>query len=237
MTNETTREKVERLINYLDAEAEHEFECAQEQTELLRILRGHEVAARTVLREHDALLAENEALKAKYEAVTSERPYIVGWNHGFDYAEHADETREVPDVVEMLVQERLKAAQVACVEPLEWEDHFVSNGSRAISYSVAPSLTYRIEQKFFPETHFHVTAGEITFTAGSLPEAKSVAQADNEQRILSAITMRSEAEVKSRAIREFCENSGILPSHEALGLPEDVKKFRENAALKRETGQ
>lgn len=99
MTNET-REKVESLIEDL----------------MLAALIAGPNARKLYLDAADSLrapLAENEALKAKYEAVISERPYIVGWNDGFDYAEHADETREVPDVVETLAQERLKAAQVA----------------------------------------------------------------------------------------------------------------------------
>ena len=58
------------------------------------------------------LEAETERLKRQYDEVISERPYIVGWNDGYDYAEHGDETRDVPDVVEVLVAKRIEELEV-----------------------------------------------------------------------------------------------------------------------------
>ena len=57
----------------------------------------------------EALEAESARLREQYESVISERPYIVGWNAGFDYAQHGDETRDVPDVVSALLKKERAA--------------------------------------------------------------------------------------------------------------------------------
>lgn len=53
-------------------------------------------------------------------------------------------------------------------------------------------------------------------------------------RLLPTATPTSQqaAEVRSRAIREFCERAGIKGSVEARGIPEDVRNFRRQAAVK-----
>jgi hypothetical protein len=40
-----------------------------------------------------------------------------------------------------------------------------------------------------------------------------------------------EASIRSAAIREFCQNAGIKPSIEVIGLPADVKQWRLERAV------
>lgn len=85
------------------------------------------------------------------------------------------------------IKQRLADAGLQ-VKPLVWQDSLVSNGNRQIAYAVTPLVTYRITQKFFPETFFFIKVvdGGCLF-ATTLESAKATAQADYERRILKAL--------------------------------------------------
>jgi hypothetical protein len=86
-----------------------------------------------------------QAVNAKYEAVISERPYIVGWNDGFDYAEHTDETRSVPDVVEVMAK-KLAAEQCVEVKPLDFPERRNGYWGHKHGYQIAHTAgeTFRV---------------------------------------------------------------------------------------------
>lgn len=85
------------------------------------------------------------------------------------------------------IKQRLADAGLQ-VTPLVWQDSLVSNGKRQITYAVTPLVTYRITQKFFPETFFSIELVDGGFLSATTFElAKAAAQADHERRIYDAL--------------------------------------------------
>ena len=101
-----------------------------------------------------------------------------------------------------------------------------------------------------PDDFCTIYGGPITKHEGP-DAAQAAAQADYEARILAALTPNSvdgsqkadpvvkpalaealaEAEVRSMAIREFCDKAGISATVEVSGLPDDVQRWRRDKAI------
>lgn len=108
-----------------------------------------------------------EAVVEKYNRVISDRQYIVGWNDGFSYAETADETRDIPDVVgalckyreaEIRADERAKviAETVAlCNRPTaapgEHDDSFISEACAAALHTPASKAIADLDAQEVPK--------------------------------------------------------------------------------------
>lgn len=72
------------------------------------------------------------------------------------------------------------------VKPLVWEE--CSTGPRLVKQSATAFGSYRVTQRFSPETFFHVeTPDGAAFNADCLASAQATAQADYEARILAAL--------------------------------------------------
>lgn len=88
--------------------------------------------------ERDALKAEVERRLAKYDEVISDRPYIVGWNAGYDFAEYGDEERDVPDVVSELAAKKQKEQQQ--LASAEWKTAIETNLTRLTAQTRAQGM-------------------------------------------------------------------------------------------------
>lgn len=131
---------------------------------------------------------------------------------------------------------KMKAAQVACVKPLTWH-----NFDAYVFWAEAVCGTYHVECHnglWRAELRFR-DASHIVYEIDDFETAIQACCDDYNEHILSALTMRSEAEVKMEAWNEAIEacakeyNDGSGP---------DVWDFFKTAydairALKRETGQ
>lgn len=83
------------------------------------------------------LETEVERLRAKYDDVISDRPYIMGWNAGYNFAEYGDEERDVPDVVSELAAKKQKEQQLA---PAEWKAAIEANLTRLTAQARAQGM-------------------------------------------------------------------------------------------------
>ncbi len=127
---------------------------------------------------------------------------------------HAGTWCDVPDGGAPYVpQAAIAAAMMGGVKPLKWDDH--SDPHRLIFHAVTPFGKYYIQQSFFPEPAFVVTAiNEIHITrAFDFVAAKAAAQADYQARILSALSITADAMAALAAVKalaaQICAMEGI----------------------------
>ncbi|WP_434286257.1 hypothetical protein [Celeribacter sp. SCSIO 80788] len=222
MTNETTRDKVERPRPY---EFTPPYQLIKKTvfTEVVFFLEsnGHSFASFSVRNfgseqacieaawrhayeteedDYDALLAENEALKAA-------------------------QTSSAMTELQRLGQE-YDAAQVACVKPLTWH-----NFDAYVFWAEAVCGTYHVEcynAIWRAELRFS-TVSHIIYEIDDFETAIQACCDDYNERITSTLTMRSEAEVWNDAV-EAC----AYRLDDAMTIDGAQRVI---LALKRETGQ